>query len=105
MLPALVLAIFSGLMFLFGPVLFEGFGLKLFTMKLGSWFLLVAGCLGVVFGSVLPMFLFGPFLFVVFVFGTLCHEVGFLVSLGCRLFWGCFCSCFACGFVWSFSFC
>ena len=54
-------------------------------MTMGSWFLLVVACFGVVFGIALLMFLFGSCLFAGFVFETPGHEVGSWLPLvvGC----------------------
>ena len=72
---------------------------RLFGVKSGFWLLWFVGCFGIVFGSVLLVFLFGLSLFVDFAFETLCHEVGFCVTASllvasCFVFLVVFCLCF-----------
>ena len=45
-------------------------------MKLGFWFLLVAGCFGVVFDSGLLMFLFGPSFFGILILRLFAMKCG-----------------------------
>ena len=65
-----------------------------------SWFLFLAGCLGVVFGRVFAHVFVWSYSFWGFWFETFCHEIGSLGFFGFGGFYWCFCRCFALGGIW-----